>query len=89
MCLGLADASKACAPLDSDEKDTTIVRTPGGPQQSVTVNESALYSLILKSCKPEAKAFKKWVSCVVLPAVRKDYAKCRPLVGPHHWQSRK
>lgn len=38
------------------------------------VNESGLYSLILKSRKPEAKAFKKWVTSVVLPAIRKDGA---------------
>ena len=35
------------------------------------VNESGLYSLILGSKKPEAKAFKKWVPSVVLPAIRK------------------
>jgi len=34
------------------------------------VNESGLYSLVLKSRKPEAKAFKKWVTSVVLPAIR-------------------
>ena len=42
------------------------------------VNESGLYSLILKSRKPEAKAFKKWVTSVVLPAIRKAAARCLP-----------
>lgn len=36
------------------------------------ISESGLYSLILKSRKPEAKAFKKWVTRDVLPAIRKD-----------------
>lgn len=39
------------------------------------VNESGLYSLILGSKKPEAKAFKKWVPSVVLPAIRKRQLK--------------
>ena len=38
------------------------------------INESGLYNLILKSRKPEAKAFKKWVTRDVLPAIRKDGA---------------
>ena len=36
------------------------------------INESGLYSLILHSRKPEAKQFKRWVTSVVLPAIRKD-----------------
>ena len=36
------------------------------------INESGLYSLILRSRKPEAKAFKKWVTSEVLPAIRKQ-----------------
>ncbi|GAA4358169.1 hypothetical protein GCM10023165_52830 [Variovorax defluvii] len=42
----------------------------GNPRVSC-VNESGLYSLILGSKRPEAKAFKKWVTSVVLPAIRK------------------
>lgn len=43
----------------------------GLPKDTILINESGLYSLILKSRKPEAKAFKKWVTSVVLPAIRK------------------
>ena len=57
--------------LDDDEKGTHIVRTPGGEQTVVIINESGLYSAILKSRKPEAKAFKKWVTSEVLPSIRK------------------
>ena len=38
----------------------------------IAVNESGLYQLILKSRKPEAKAFQKWVTSEVLPAIRKS-----------------
>lgn len=37
----------------------------------LTVNESGLYALIFKSRKPEAKAFRKWVTSEVLPSIRK------------------
>ena len=38
------------------------------------ISEGGLYSLILRSDKPQAKAFKKWVTSVVLPALRRDGA---------------
>lgn len=57
--------------LDEDEKGTQIVRTPGGYQEMLVINESGLYSAILRSRKSEAKRFKKWVTSEVLPAIRK------------------
>lgn len=57
--------------LDDDEKGTQIVRTPGGEQEMLVINESGLYSAILRSRKAEAKRFKKWVTAEVLPAIRK------------------
>lgn len=57
--------------LDEDEKGTQIVRTPGGDQEMLVINESGLYSAILRSRKAEAKRFKKWVTAEVLPAIRK------------------
>ncbi len=57
--------------LDDDEKGTQIVRTPGGDQEMLVINESGLYSAILRSRKAEAKRFKKWVTAEVLPAIRK------------------
>ena len=57
--------------LDDDEKGTQIVRTPGGNQEMLVINESGLYSAILRSRKPEAKRFKKWVTAEVLPSIRK------------------
>lgn len=57
--------------LDEDEKGTQIVRTPGGNQNVIVIDESGLYSSILRSRKPEAKQFKKWVTSEVLPSIRK------------------
>mgnify|MGYP001597535445 CR=1 FL=1 len=56
-----------------DDEDVTRhsksgVMLHGLHQSSLLVSESGLYSLILKSRKPGAKAFKKWVTSVVLPA---------------------
>lgn len=57
--------------LDDDERGVATVYTPGGPQQKATINEPGLYSLILRSRKPEAKRFKRWVTHEVLPQIRK------------------
>lgn len=65
---------KYLAGLDADEvntvRDSSGIRR-GNPNVKV-ISESGLYSLILRSRKPEAKAFNKWVTSVVLPAIRKD-----------------
>jgi len=57
--------------LDDDEKDTDIVSTHGGDQEMIIISEPGLYSLILKSRKPEAKEYKRWVTHIVLPTIRK------------------
>jgi prophage antirepressor-like protein len=58
--------------LDDDEKGLREIQTPGGPQNLVTVNEPGLYTLIIRSNKPEAKKFRKWITSEVLPAIRKS-----------------
>lgn len=57
--------------LDDDEKDIVIVNTPGGEQEMLIVSEAGLYSLVLKSRKPEAKKFKRWITHTLLPTIRK------------------
>lgn len=57
--------------LDDDEKGVRSTQTPGGSQMMNIVNESGLYALVLGSRKPEAKAFKRWVTHEVLPAIRR------------------
>jgi len=58
--------------LDEDEKDVHLMHTLGGNQELSIINESGLYSLIIRSKKPEAKQFKRWVTHEVLPAIRKN-----------------
>ena len=61
--------------LEEDEIDTvnpyTIGVAQNGGRAPLIINESGLYSLILRSRKPEAKKFKKWVTAEVLPSIRK------------------
>lgn len=58
--------------LDDDEKGYDTVVSLGGPQQMAFVSEPGLYSLVLRSRKPEAKAFKRWVTHDILPSIRKS-----------------
>jgi prophage antirepressor-like protein len=69
--LGIGNSREALSSLDDDEKGVSITDTLGGPQELATVNESGLYALIFRSRKPEARLFRKWVTGVVLPAIRK------------------
>lgn len=69
--LGFSRSRDAARMLDDDEKGAHIVRTPGGDQEVIIINESGVYSLALRSRKPEAKPFRKWVTKEVLPAIRK------------------
>lgn len=57
--------------LDEDEKGVYSIHTPGGAQDVTIVNEPGLYSLVLRSRKPEAKAFKRWITHEVIPSIRK------------------
>ncbi|MBZ5735028.1 phage antirepressor KilAC domain-containing protein [Nocardioides sp. TRM66260-LWL] len=69
--LGFRMASDLTRMLDDDEKGPHIVRTPGGEQTVTVISEAGLYSAIIRSRVPEAKAFKRWVTHDVLPAIRK------------------
>lgn len=70
-CLGLDNNRHAVSKLDDDEKGVMVCDTPGGKQNLAAVNESGLYNLIFASRKPEARAFRKWVTGEVLPAIRR------------------
>jgi prophage antirepressor-like protein len=72
--LNIERADSAARRLDPDEKGTHLVSTPGGTQNMTVINESGLYRVILRSDKPEAKAFTRWVTHEVLPAIRKTGA---------------
>ena len=76
--LGYRDAYTLVRRLDEDERGTRKVCTPSAEQEMTVINEAGLYSAILGSNKPEAKAFKRWVTHEVLPSIRKNGAYLAP-----------
>ena len=60
--------------VDEEDKLTRGITDSGQSRQMYVINESGLYSLILSSKLPQAKAFKRWVTSEVLPAIRKQGA---------------
>lgn len=70
-CLDIGNSRDAVAALDEDEKGVDSIDTPGGAQEMSIISEAGLYSLILRSRKPEAKAFKRWITHEVLPSIRR------------------
>jgi prophage antirepressor-like protein len=83
MILGYVNTMKAIIDhVDSEDKQTlhqivTISKhhselcLPGNSKNTIFINESGLYSLILRSQKEEAKQFKRWITSEVLPSIRK------------------
>ena len=70
--LDLGNVGQSLTRLDPDEKDDIISNDVAGrPNHALVINESGLYSLVLGSRKPEAKAFKKWITSEVIPSIRK------------------
>lgn len=69
--LDLSSPHKVAARLDEDEKGRTQIPTLGGEQEVTVINESGLYAVILRSDKPQAKPFRKWVTNEVLPSLRR------------------
>lgn len=70
--LGVGNVSDVYARLDTDEKGVGQIDTLGGRQSMNIISESGLYNVILRSDKPEAKPFRKWVTAEVLPAIRRS-----------------
>lgn len=69
--LEIKNSRDALTRLDDDERDVVLTDTPSGKQEMNIVNEPGLYSLVLGSRKPEAKAFKRWITHEVIPSIRK------------------
>jgi prophage antirepressor-like protein len=69
--LELTDVSKTLERLDADEKLMRKVFVSGQNRDMWTVNEPGLYSIIIRSNKPDAKKFKRWITHEVLPSIRK------------------
>lgn len=64
--------------VDDEDKGVTEIVTPGGMQRMTIINESGLYSLVLSSKLPTAKAFKRWITSEVIPSIRKHGAYMTP-----------
>ena len=71
LSMDTTQLKKVADRLDPDEKGRNLIPTPGGSQETWVINESGLYNVILRSDKPEAKPFRKWVTSEVLPSIRK------------------
>ena len=72
IALGYKNTSKAVQQhVDEEDKGTLPIRESAYETRAIVINESGLYSLILSSKLPQAKAFKRWVTSEVLPTIRK------------------
>lgn len=69
--LGLSNPSESLKALDEDELTSETLRSGGQGREMNLISESGLYTLILRSNKPEARAFRRWVTHEVLPTLRK------------------
>ena len=77
--LGYSNPRKALADhVDGDDKGVTKCDTLGGAQELTIINESGLYSLVLSSKLPTAKAFKRWITSEVIPSIRRHGAYMTP-----------
>ena len=75
--LGLNQVTRAMSRLDSDEGGLLEVPHPQNADKTIEINavsEAGLYHLILCSKKPEARAFKRWITHAVIPSIRKHGA---------------
>ena len=71
--LGISDHKVAARRLEEDEGcQIPLTDSIGRKQEMLCINESGLYNVILRSDKPEAKPFRKWVTSEVLPSIRKN-----------------
>ncbi|GAB7396513.1 hypothetical protein OUHCRE1_47870 [Enterobacter asburiae] len=58
--------------VDEDDKQKAMVFDGNQDKETILINESGLYSLILSSKMPNAKKFKRWVTTEILPSIRKN-----------------
>jgi len=76
--LDLSDARRVAERLDDDELSGVRLHSGGQMRKMYAVNESGLYAVILRSDKPQARAFRKWVTSDILPSIRKHQAYIAP-----------
>lgn len=73
--LELSSPHKVADRLEADERNQIpVIDSLGRSQNTTVINESGLYAVILRSDKPQAKPFRRWVTSEVLPSIRKHGA---------------
>lgn len=78
--LGLGSPHKVADRISEDDRNQTPVMDSLGRKQSTTiVNESGMYEVIIRSDKPEAKAFRRWLTSEVIPSIRRTGAYGTPV----------
>lgn len=80
--LGIANPRHAMSRMPDDEKGVAISDTLGGPQELTLVNEPGIYRLVMRSRKPEAESFRRWLFHEVIPSIRKHGFYVRPGMDP-------
>lgn len=70
--LGITNTRNVSTRLDEDMKGVRPVDTLGGTQQLTVITEPGLYEVIIRSDKPEATQFRRWVTSEVLPTIRME-----------------
>lgn len=76
--LDVSNNRQAVSRLDEDEKGVILNDTNRGKRSMAVVSEPGLYALVLGSRKPEAQAFRRWITHEVLPAIRQEGAYMTP-----------
>ena len=76
--LDLSNPSESLKALDEDELTSETLRSGGQGREMRLISESGVYTLVMRSNKPEAKRFRKWVTSEVLPTIRKHGAYMTP-----------
>jgi hypothetical protein len=81
--LTIVNSKDAIKSLDDDEKGVAKIYPPQRPDgvQVNTINESGLYTLIIRSNKQEAKTFRRWITHEVLPSIRRTGSYAMPGMG--------
>ena len=90
VCSALGIDKTAASRLDDDEKGLRLTQTHGGEQRILFVSEPGFYKLVMRSRKPEAKAFQRWLTHEVLPAIRRHggYMAAKPDETPEETMAR-
>lgn len=81
--LGLGNITEALRNLDDDELTSEILKSGNQGREMKLVSESGLYALVIRSNKPNARKFRKWITSEVLPNIRKSGIYIPPVSGSH------